>query len=189
MAKPPVKSKPGARNTKAGPAVNVRSRNVDGKKLVPVPAPKPKSKRTKWPEGLDYRVVMKATPSKTTEKAQDVSIRSINSGVAKNGLPTIAAVTRSKEPLTAAKPPQHKTVVRYIPGTKVNVWLSCSCENFCFQWEYALIQHGASSKIYSNGEPAIVTNPSNRPGCCPHLYMLLSRKSTLSTLRSLAGER
>jgi len=41
-----------------------------------------------------------------------------------------------------------------------------NCESYTFTWEYANWTWGASKIIYSNGEPAVVKNPGNRPGLC-----------------------
>lgn len=49
-------------------------------------------------------------------------------------------------------------------------WVRCSCEYFMFNCEYALTKNGSASIKYSNGQPARMTNPSNIPYLCKHLY-------------------
>ena len=38
--------------------------------------------------------------------------------------------------------------------------------------EYALNRKGSADIIFSNGKPAKVTNPTNRPQVCKHLFHL-----------------
>jgi hypothetical protein len=52
--------------------------------------------------------------------------------------------------------------------------VSCSCPDFKFRWEYANTQSQNAEIKYSNGQPAIVTNPSNRKQLCKHLYAITS---------------
>lgn len=48
-----------------------------------------------------------------------------------------------------------------------------NCESYMFTWEYANWTWGASKILYSNGDPAVVKNPGNKPGVCKHLVELI----------------
>lgn len=50
--------------------------------------------------------------------------------------------------------------------------VSCSCKDFLFRIEYALTQGGNSEIKYSNGQPANVTNPTNKKYMCKHLVAI-----------------
>lgn len=54
------------------------------------------------------------------------------------------------------------------------VSISCSCEDWCFTWEYAMMTWGAASIKFSNGEPAVIRNPGNVVGACKHLCAVMS---------------
>jgi Fe-S cluster biosynthesis and repair protein YggX len=49
-----------------------------------------------------------------------------------------------------------------------------NCERHVYKWEYALWHHGASQIIFGNGKPPVLTNPSLVPGCCKHVYRILT---------------
>ncbi len=61
-------------------------------------------------------------------------------------------------------------------------WVSCDCEDFMYRWEYALSLYGATDIINSNGEPAKIRNPNNRPGVCKHIYKILSNMRVINLL-------
>ena len=61
-------------------------------------------------------------------------------------------------------------------------WVSCDCEYFMFNCEYALTQYGASEIKYSNGQPAVKRNPKNVPRVCKHLYKILSNRNIINSL-------
>lgn len=50
--------------------------------------------------------------------------------------------------------------------------VSCSCPDFKFRWEYANAQSQNAEIKYSNGQPALITNPSNKKQLCKHLYAI-----------------
>lgn len=47
-----------------------------------------------------------------------------------------------------------------------------NCEYFLFTVEYALNLKGNADLLFSNGKPAVVRNPENRPFLCKHLFHL-----------------
>lgn len=51
--------------------------------------------------------------------------------------------------------------------------VSCSCEDFKYRWEYALKQSDNSVIKHSNGQPAVITNPTNVKGCCKHIIKIM----------------
>lgn len=138
------------------------------------------------PKGVPLATVLKSTPNKITYNAMDVKVMRPKKSMTSFGAPELLFTTVSDETASDEPPTKHLTVVRLVNRDKDRVWLSCNCDNFLYQWEYALAKHGGADIVYGNGEPAIVTNPKNIPGCCKHLYRVLRRKDTLSTLRSMA---
>lgn len=50
--------------------------------------------------------------------------------------------------------------------------VSCSCKDFKYRWEYANAQSQNAEIKYSNGQPALVTNPKNKKQLCKHLYAI-----------------
>lgn len=123
-------------------------------------------KRKKKLPGVSQELLLNNTPNLQTELSQYVKVLRKTASLTSFGVPELFYITKSKEPTTSAKPPHLRTVIRWFPGTEDNLWVSCSCEWFMFNCEYALWTHNASSIIYSNGEPALITNPRNIPMCC-----------------------
>lgn len=56
------------------------------------------------------------------------------------------------------------------PSLNTPVWVSCSCNYFRFVCEWALSRYGSSDIIYSNGRPALITNPRGVGTLCKHVY-------------------
>ena len=54
-----------------------------------------------------------------------------------------------------------------------SVAIDCDCKRYQFVWNYALDQHDAAIKDRTNGEPPVVTNPSEAPGACKHAVIAL----------------
>lgn len=134
-------------------------------------------------EGLPPAIMLRNTPEKARQRANLVKVNKRYSGSTGTGVPSLRFETESKNPTTAHIPPTHDTLVKLIaPG---RVWVSCGCESFAYTWEYALTQHMASSIIHSNGEPAVIRNPSNKPGVCLHLYKVLRLKTTMNRLEQI----
>lgn len=65
----------------------------------------------------------------------------------------------------------YATIITFIDH-KLNVRVSCSCHDFMYRQEYALFKRKAAEITYSNGEPALTTNPTNKPYMCKHLCAL-----------------
>lgn len=141
-------------------------------------------RKLKFPSGVTISKLMRSTPSDTTLRSQSVRVLSTNRLMSKNGFPTLSCICKSTEPTTAHRPPKHKVLIRLM-NRKDKLWVSCSCESFMYNWEYALMKNGGSSIKYSNGDPATRTNPRNIPGVCPHIYKLLRRASTLRQLQAM----
>ncbi|QRE00046.1 hypothetical protein [Burkholderia phage BCSR5] len=64
------------------------------------------------------------------------------------------------------------TVIKFLDD-KLNVNVSCSCDDFLYRWEWALANRGASDIFYSNGQHPDVTNPGMIPAQCKHLVKLV----------------
>lgn len=66
---------------------------------------------------------------------------------------------------------RYVTYIKFIDN-KLNVIVSCSCDDFLFREEVALERKGAAEIYYSNGEMPTTTNPKLKPYCCKHLVAL-----------------
>jgi hypothetical protein len=65
------------------------------------------------------------------------------------------------------------TPTSYVATVETNdkmVVVSCSCEDFMYTWEMALVKRRAARIEYSNGESPDERNPRMIPGCCAHLF-------------------
>lgn len=68
-----------------------------------------------------------------------------------------------------------------LPVTKSKaVKVSCTCKRFLYYYEYVLSQKGAADIIYSNGDPALSTNPSGYLGVCKHLLAVFTKIAKVS---------
>lgn len=142
-----------------------------------------KSSKRKLPDsaraekGLSLRNLLKFTPMyyMNNAKYSHVVLKRYNSRAkTKGGLKAITGTAVSM----ASKPPRtaHECYIigldrpedgRTKPVSKQSkVLVSCNCDSFKYTFEYANWTWGASRIIHSNGEPASVTNPQNRPGLC-----------------------
>jgi hypothetical protein len=136
-------------------------------------------------KGLSLMKLMKSTPPYVKMKSRDeVVVKKFDPQArTKGGYPAITSACVS---MVNRAPKLHKQTIIGMDKTggkvssqkRVNV--SCSCEDFCFTWEYALWTWGAAKIKYCNGEPAVVKNPGNYPGMCKHLTkvakLVLERK-------------
>lgn len=68
--------------------------------------------------------------------------------------------------------------------TSKDIWVSCDCERFTFQWEYALTKKGASSIRFSNGDAPVSTNPRLKAAACKHVYRCLNHLSRQKKAKS-----
>lgn len=129
--------------------------------------------------------LMRSTPPYVKMKSrEEVVVKKFDPTVrTKGGYPAVTAACIS---LVNKHPTVHKQtiigmdkLVPTISGQK-KVTVSCSCEDFCFTWEYALWTWGAAKIKFCNGEPAVMKNPGNYPGMCKHLVkvakLVLERK-------------
>lgn len=144
-------------------------------KAAPKAAEKKVSKDKRPVDGLSLKQLIKATPAYIQNNARDVIVRSLKETVTKGGFPAIQAKAMS---VTNTRRVEYKLSVigkdREQPVYKQkHLLVSCSCGFFTFTCEYALTQWGSAQIKYSNGEPAVVTNPGNQPLVCKHLVKLL----------------
>lgn len=135
-------------------------------------APMPRVKDTL--SGLSVKQLYRSTPPYIKSNAQDVVVKSLKPAKTKTGLPAFRAKVLS---VYNKKRVLYDTTIigkeKDIPVMKQkHVLVSCSCDNFCFMWEYADTHWGSAVIKYSNGEPAVQTNPGNHPGMCKHLIAL-----------------
>ena len=57
------------------------------------------------------------------------------------------------------------------------VKVGCTCAFFTFFCEYALAKHGAATVMFSNGQPPVVRNPSEKAILCKHIVKLCKKIS------------
>jgi len=94
------------------------------------------------------------------------------------GLPTAVAKTYTPIEYTVTRRLQPaRDQNRYVSSIKfldraLNVKVSCSCPDYCFRFEVANHEAGASDIKYSNGEMPTTTNADMQPGLCKHLIAL-----------------
>jgi hypothetical protein len=134
-------------------------------------------------KGLSLKALIKFTPAYIRANAQDVIIKKyVANAITKGGYPAVTAICQD---LIES---QRKHICSIVGKNKdedslakqSQVIVSCACENYMYYWEYSNFKNGCSRIIYSNGQPALITNPSNHPALCKHLYTLavqvMSRK-------------
>lgn len=149
-----------------------------GSKATPVRTPVKKTTRAETKpapralNGLSLRQLIKATPPYIRSSAQEVLIKTLKEATTKGGFPAIRATA-----LSTSKRGSYKLHVIGKEEDKLlskqrHVLVSCSCSNFMYYWEFALHHWGSAVIKYSNGQPAVQTNPSNHPGMCKHLVAL-----------------
>lgn len=114
--------------------------------------------------------------------AQYVRIVASKSGY-KNGLGYIAAKTQSTHrldhrgflvPVKARQRKTYLSVITFI-DSKLNVKVSCSCDDFWARHEVALHHRNAADIEYSNGEWPVITNPEGKVRMCKHLCALYKK--------------
>ncbi len=124
--------------------------------------------------GLSLRQLLKSTPPYIKSNAGDVVVKMLKQANTKGGLPGIRSKTQTPGSKTRAA--YDTTIIGKEKGIPVSkqkhVLVSCSCGWFWSHCEYALNQWGSAIIKYSNGEPAVVTNPGNHPLLCKHLVAL-----------------
>jgi hypothetical protein len=136
------------------------------KTAKPKSVEKPKSELT----GLSLRQIVNATPPYIKSHARDVVVKVLKPVRTKGGLPAYRAKTQS---MRRGAPVYDTSVIGKQVGLPVSsqkhVLVSCSCDWFWSHCEFALHHWGSALIKYSNGQPAIVTNPSNHPMGCKHV--------------------
>lgn len=98
----------------------------------------------------------------------------------------VQKTTRAKSPAvvahcmdtTGSGHPHVVTVIGMDPAVNTickqkRIKVDCSCDDFCFTAEYALWTWGAANIKRSNGDPAVVKNPSSYPYYCKHIDKVL----------------
>ena len=121
---------------------------------------------------MTMRQIMSKTPSNRRAGAQQVKILEAKLR-AVNDHPLIlfkmrSTLNKSGVEDKASKFNKYITTVEVMP--KGFVKLSCSCDDFLFNWEVALHKKDAADIEYSNGKNPSDKNPTFIPGCCKHLY-------------------
>jgi hypothetical protein len=128
--------------------------------------------------GLPLKKMIKNTPYNIIDKSSEKNILKVEKTLSKKGRTAVRAqVIREPKKNDKNKALKHDCWVIGLendgPVSSQKCMVSCDCENFKFQWEYALTHYGASKIKYSNGMPSHITNPNLVPGVCSHLYGLL----------------
>lgn len=112
--------------------------------------------------------------------AQYVRILGQKTGYTKEGLGYLAARTQSTHrldengflvPVRARNRTTYLSMILFV-DQRLNVRVSCSCEDFKFMYEWALHNRKAADIEYSNGEPPNIKNPQYKPALCKHLCAL-----------------
>lgn len=130
---------------------------------------------TKAKNGLSLKKLLRSTPRYIHGNAEDVVVKKYNGrAVTKGGYPAVTGVCVD---IIASQRPHKCSIVGLDKAiddisNQKRVLVSCSCEFFMFYCEYALWTHGAAKIIYSNGQPAVTTNPQSYPLLCKHLTKL-----------------
>lgn len=113
-------------------------------------------------------------------KANSVYVRilKMKKGYTPNGKGYVACQSYSSHvldeygrPVRTQDPNKYVTMMIFI-DKKLNVKCSCSCPDFLYRWEVALVNKGAADVEYSNGEQPDITNPKKIPAACKHMYKL-----------------
>lgn len=132
--------------------------------------------------GLNLNTILKNTPRMMHENGAECAIHSFKRTKTPIGLPVVQSKVEHRDSLrpNATRRLHEVTVIGLDDPSKPiskqkRIMLSCPCENFVFQWEYALAEHGAARIIYGNGEPPSFTNPGHLPGCCKHSVAVLRK--------------
>lgn len=125
--------------------------------------------------GMTAAQILARTPRDIRESSQYVSIKDAKKQNTKYKTVIYKAKTYSTHNSAGIR--KNASPVTYVSTAETNgkmVVVSCSCENFCFQWEYALNKKRAARIEYCNGEPPVEKNPRLVPGCCKHLHRFLT---------------
>lgn len=145
------------------------------------PSPKTTAVKADKPEhaikGMTAIQLSNATPPYIRSHAKSVIIKALKPTSTKGGLFAVRAVAVD---IKHDRPRPHKCHVigldrsiQKLFDRRQTVQVSCECEFFTFTCEYALWKNNAAKIIHSNGEPAMTTNPGNRPLLCKHLFALM----------------
>ena len=112
------------------------------------------------------------------EDARLVKVVQFKAGRDRNGFAYAAAQTYSTHRVNvhgkiikAQDRSKYVSKIAFI-DKKLNVKVLCSCNDFCFVWNWALHRKGAAELLFSTGDPPDQRNPTYRPGCCKHLIAL-----------------
>jgi hypothetical protein len=130
-------------------------------------------------KGLSLKALVRGTPKLYKYNAREVVIESLAFKKTRSGLPAAQAVCYSLDsPYGKAEKGvrKHKqTVIGLDSQTQPiskqrRVLVSCSCEAYVFNLEYANATYGAGKIVYGNGDAPNFTNPGQAYGLCKHLY-------------------
>lgn len=134
--------------------------------------------------GMTLKRLLARTPKFFKANAEDVVLKKLEKKQTKGGYRAVVGNAYSPDSKSKMPLPHKQTIIGIGLDTKgkalpiINckrVLVQCSCENFTYLWEYANWKNGCSKIIYSNGEPAGMTNPANAPGLCKHLVKLADK--------------
>lgn len=136
-------------------------------------------------KGLTFKKMLRSTPYNIADKATEKNILNVTKTKSKKGRTALKArVRREPKATDSSKAEKHTCWVIGLenegPVSKQKCMVSCDCDNFKFQWEYALTHYGASKIKFSNGMPPHITNPNLVPGVCSHLYGVLEHAASKS---------
>lgn len=125
--------------------------------------------------------MMRRTPRNIQSNADDTRISKAKKIIDKDtGQPVVLSViyaTHDANGNPVREKREHRCYIMGLEGpskpiNESKAKLSCDCEWFMYVCEYALSRKGNADIIFSNGKPARVTNPNNRPQLCKHLFHL-----------------
>ena len=80
----------------------------------------------------------------------------------------------------------HKVLINMAPGFTgtfsrcPSVRVDCDCARHKFVWNYALQEYDAAIRERTNGQPPVITNPTEEPGACKHMVVAIQYLSKLN---------
>lgn len=175
------KTKPKATVDESRRLSDAKKYSVSPKAMTPQISPQP-PKTAISAKGMTLRQIYAHAPRMMKENGEEMVFKSYKKLKTPKGLPCIKAVVVHRDPFKPRMTdcPHEVTVIGIDTnlkpiGKQRRVFISCNCEDHCYTWEYALAAHGATHIIYGNGEPPVMKNPYQIPGCCKHCCGVIAR--------------
>ena len=117
---------------------------------------------------LTIKQLLDKQPPYIKNSAKSIKVLSLKR-ILKNKLPALQAVVQSRVDNNTY------TCQVVTMNEEGSIKVSCNCDFFKYYCEYALSKWEAANIRFSNGKPAKVTNPSNYPLVCSHIFHILKK--------------